>query len=283
MKFFEIQVHIFPFENEINEILIAYFSELDFDNFIENDDGFSAYSNIKPDTSLIDSIIDKYAPKNLKIKYQINEIDNKNWNEEWEKNIQPLVINDKCLIYTSFHSNLPKCEYEILIDPKMSFGTGHHQTTEMMVKYILETDFTNKTVLDAGCGTGILAILASKRGASELVAFDYDDICVENSMENVQKNKINNISILKADENHVFDRKFDIILANINRNVLLSYSKMFSDLLNKEGKIVMSGFYEDDIKILNNTYSENFKLISKKSLNNWSSIMLQKTQGNEKI
>lgn len=276
MKYFELQITISPFNNEINEILIAHFSEIGLDNFFENNDGFNAYLNEEPDLSLIKPIIEAFSNDNFQIIYKISEIQSKNWNEEWEKNIQPLVIDDKCLIYTSFHSNLPKCEHEILIDPKMSFGTGHHQTTEMMVKYILELDFTNKKVIDAGCGTGILAILASKKGADEVIAFDYDDNCVENSLENVQKNNTHNIQVMKADENSVFENKVDIILANINRNVLINYEKMFSKLLNKNGTLLLSGFYEEDIPVLFQAYSNDFNMISKKTLNNWSSIMLQK-------
>lgn len=276
MKYFELELTISPFNNEINEILIAQFSEIGYDNFFENNEGFKAYLNERPDVNLFIPLIKIFNNENCKIDFKINEIESKNWNEEWEKTIQPLVIDGKCLIYTSFHANLPKCEYEILIDPKMSFGTGHHQTTEMMVQYILETDFTNKVVLDAGCGTGILAILASKRGATKVVAFDYDDNCVENCLENVQKNNVNNIHVIKADENSIFKEKIDVILANINRNVLVNYYDMFSGLLNKNGIIVLSGFYTEDVSYLNDIYSKTFKLLSEKENSNWSSLMFQK-------
>ena len=176
MDYIEARIKVLPASKETNEILIAQLADIGFESFTEDDDGLNAYIK-KLDYS--DEIIDKldalFLPDETKIIYQINKIEDQNWNAKWESSFEPIFVADKCVIRASFHTNMPKLEYDIIIDPKMAFGTGHHQTTHLMIEAILNNDFTNKIVLDMGCGTGVLAILAEMKGAKSVTAIDIDE------------------------------------------------------------------------------------------------------------
>ena len=176
--------------------------------------------------------------------YEINLIPQKNWNEVWESTFEPIEISNKIYVRATFHPAKPEFEYEIVIDPKMAFGTGHHQTTSMMLEWILENDFAGKKVLDMGCGTGILAIMAAKAGASAITAIDYDPVCYDSAIENAVLNHIDNITTLCGSKEVIPNEQFDIILANINRNILLDQIQRYSEVLKPEGEIYLSGFYE---------------------------------------
>ena len=171
--------------------------------------------------------------------------------EEWEKNyFTPIVIGNECVVHSSFHTDIPEVKYDILIDPKMSFGTGHHETTSTMMEMMLKTSFENKVVLDMGCGTAILSILASLRGAKSVTGVDIDEWAYENALENIRLNHISNIDILLGGSEQIAGKNYDIILANINRNVLLENMKIYSSCMNENSELYMSGFYKEDIPVI---------------------------------
>lgn len=216
------------------EILIAQLEDTPFESFIETEEGLSAYiqkqywtENVLQDISILDS-------EEFKIEYSIEEIDQVNWNEEWEKNFEPIEVDNTCYVRAPFHEK-KDVKYDIVIEPKMSFGTGHHETTFMMIQHLLETDLEGKKTLDMGCGTAILAILAEMKGAKPIDAIDIDNWCYLNSIENAERNNCHNISVYEGDASLLAGKKYDVIIANINRNILLNDMQQYADCLNKEG------------------------------------------------
>jgi ribosomal protein L11 methyltransferase len=236
---------------EFSDILIAELSEAGFDTFEENDNGFDAYAEgDKFSSNIVESIVSRYSSlTSLHTRYE--KIPKKNWNEEWEKSYEPIDVEGQCLIRAHFHQAKKSYPYEIIITPKMSFGTGHHQTTYLMIKNQMTIDHKNKRVMDAGCGTAILSVMASKLGASEVEAFDIDEWSVVNGEENKELNNTKNIRIQQGKISEVgLIGKFDIILANINKNVLLAEIKTYAGFLSPKGKLLLSGFYTHDIEDL---------------------------------
>lgn len=251
------------------EILIAELGYAGFESFVETEDGVTAYikknewnASILDDVQILNS-------EEFKIVYEFNEIEQTNWNEEWEKNFNPIIVDDVCSVRAPFHEK-PNTQYDIIIEPKMSFGTGHHETTHMMIQHILKNDFTNKSVLDMGCGTGVLAILAEKKGAKSIDAIDYDNWCYLNSLENVERNNCENITVIEGDASILTGKKYDIIIANINRNILLNDMKMYVSCLNKGGILFLSGFYNDDIPVIQEACETHLlKFAEKLEKNHW--------------
>ncbi|SKB43201.1 50S ribosomal protein L11 methyltransferase [Daejeonella lutea] len=233
------------------DLLINSLAEIGFDTFEDMKSGFKAYiSDREGITELIDQIGKEYSNM-FTFTFETKSIPHQNWNEVWESNFEPLRINDRCYIRATFHQPHPEFEFEIIVDPKMAFGTGHHQTTALMMELMMETDFTDKEVLDMGCGTGILAILASKMGASQIVAIDCDHICFESTIENSLLNNVANIKTLCGSKEAIPEQKFDIILANINRNILLDQIDRYAEVLQPGGLIFFSGFYEEpDLQLI---------------------------------
>ena len=233
----------------ISEILIAELGNVGFESFVETENGVTAYiqktdwnAEILADVFVLNS--DEFS-----IEYNLNEVPQTNWNAEWEKNFEPIQVDDLVSIRAPFHKN-PNLKYDIVIEPKMSFGTGHHETTHMMVQHLLQLDLENKKVLDMGCGTGILAIFAEMKGAKPLDAIDIDNWCYENSVENVTRNNCENISVYEGDATLLVDKKYDVIIANINRNILLMDMKVYTNCLQEGGILLLSGFYEQDIPVI---------------------------------
>ncbi|WP_282032086.1 50S ribosomal protein L11 methyltransferase [Winogradskyella eximia] len=231
------------------EILIAELGYAGFESFVETEEGVTAYiqkeewnENILEDIYILNS-------DEFKITFDFNEIEQTNWNEEWEKNFNPIIVDDLVSVRAPFHEK-PDTKFDLIIEPKMSFGTGHHETTHMMIQHILRNDFKNKSVLDMGCGTGVLAILAEKVGATKLDAIDIDNWCYLNSIENVERNDCSNISVYEGDVTLLEGKKYDSIIANINRNILLSDIGSYAKCLNLNGTLFLSGFYEEDIPII---------------------------------
>ena len=244
MNYYELLFTTIPTEDYQQDLLINALGEIGFDTFEELDFGFKAYIPATDfDQSKLDEQLSLYQDV-FTFSYEITLIPQKNWNEVWESNFEPIEIGNKIFVRATFHQPRPEFPYEIVIDPKMAFGTGHHQTTSMMLELMLENDFENKTVLDMGCGTGILAIMASKLGASAITAIDYDPVCYESTIENAQLNHIQNITALCGSKEVIPDVQFDIILANINRNILLDQMQSYSEVLKIGGEIYFSGFYE---------------------------------------
>ena len=228
------------------EILMAELAEVGFDSFEDTPTGIKAYI---PKNSWNEQILqDIYLLSNpeFTISYQITEIEQVNWNEEWEKNFSPIVVEDLCTVRANFHP-VPNTRYDIVITPKMSFGTGHHETTYMMLQQLLPLSLEGAKVLDMGCGTGILAIMAALRGAHDITAIDIDPWCVENATENVQQNNCSFITIKEGDVSLIIGEQYNLILANINRNILLSDIPAYTQALLPQGLLLVSGFYEEDL------------------------------------
>lgn len=252
------------------EILIAELGQAGFESFVENEEGVQAYiqkgewhEGILDDLFILKSV-------EFDITFQQKEIAQINWNEEWEKNFSPIVVADACAVRAPFHDPF-QVKYEIIIEPKMSFGTGHHETTFMMLQHILETNCEGKRVLDMGCGTAVLAILAEMRGATSLDAIDIDSWCVENSIENLQRNSCTHTrTILGGAEVIPTADRYDIIIANINRNILLEDMETYVSVLKKGGELFLSGFYKEDLPIIT-TCCNNLGLtfVENKEKNNW--------------
>ncbi|BAO74646.1 50S ribosomal protein L11 methyltransferase [Winogradskyella sp. PG-2] len=238
------------------EILIAELGYAGFESFVENEKGVTAYIQKNEWTETILNDIHILSSDEFKITYDFNEIEQTNWNEEWEKNFNPIVVDDLVTVRAPFHDK-PSTKYDLIIEPKMSFGTGHHETTHMMIQHILKNDFKSKSVLDMGCGTGVLAILAEKVGATQLDAIDIDNWCYLNSLENVERNNCSNISVYEGDVKLLDEKKYDSIIANINRNILLADISQYSKCLNENGTLFLSGFYKEDIPLIETECSKN--------------------------
>ena len=274
MQYIELKIAVQPNEEYITDLLASYLGEIGFESFEEEPEGMIAYIRQEEfDDDALKHLVSNF-PYSTDIHYEILNIDQINWNEEWEKHyFEPIVIGDKCVIHSSFHTNIPNAEYDIVIDPKMSFGTGHHETTSLMIEEILTTDLTGKSVLDMGCGTAVLAILAAKRGAEPVIAIDIDPWCTENSAENVQTNGVGQIQIELGGAERLAGMSVDVIFANINRNILLEDMKKYSACLNEGGVLYMSGFYTADIPVLEvEMHRNDLKLIASREKNNWAVV-----------
>jgi ribosomal protein L11 methyltransferase len=255
-----------------SEILIAELGEKAFETFTETDNGISAY--VKKDLwdeNILDDIYILQSEE-FKIEYTVEEIDQVNWNEEWEKNFEAIDVDGKCHVRAPFHPKTD-AEFDIVIEPKMSFGTGHHETTHMMIQHLLEMDVQGLKTLDMGCGTAILAILAEMKGAQPIDAIDIDNWCYLNSTENAERNNCKHITVYEGDAALLAGKKYDLIIANINRNILLNDMQNYVDCLNKDGIILFSGFYEEDIPFIDASCTEKgLTYVKKFQRNNWVSL-----------
>lgn len=251
------------------EILIAELGYAGFESFVENEDGVTAYIQKDDWYEAILKDIQILNSNEFEITFTFEDIEQTNWNEEWEKNFNPIVVDDICAVRAPFHNKF-ETQYDIIIEPKMSFGTGHHETTHMMIQHILKNDFNNKSVLDMGCGTGVLAILTEMKGAKPIDAVDYDNWCYLNSMENVERNNCEHITVIEGDANVLPGKTYDIIIANINRNILLQDMPIYVSCLNKNGTLFLSGFYNDDVEIIQAACEKHMlKFQEKLEKNNW--------------
>lgn len=258
-----------------NEILMAELIEIGFDSFTEEYDGILGY--IQKDLFKEEELKEIYLLQNeeVEISYTYEEMPNINWNEEWEKNFSPINVEDKVLIRAEFHDSDPNM-HEIVIQPKMSFGTGHHPTTHVMIQQMLDMDLENKKVLDMGCGTSVLAIFAKQKGAGRTVAIDIDEWSVENSKENSARNNVE-LDIELGTADNLGKEKFEIILANINRNILISDIPTYVSVLEDGGKLLLSGLCFFDVDdILEVCTEQNLKLEKKIQREEWVSLLLSK-------
>lgn len=263
----------YPVEGQpatVAEELMALLGELGFESFIEEGNELLAYIQ---STQFNSEILDKvgYWPDNIDPqKFTWKVIPDQNWNAVWESNFEPVTIAGRCHIRAPFHPAVSDIEYELIIEPKMSFGTAHHETTALMIEYLLEIELSDKSVLDMGCGTGVLAILAAARGANEITAIDIDEWAYNNTLENIQRNNTGFINVYQGDASLLKDQTFNVIIANINRNILLADIPVYVSCLDDNGLLLLSGFYIDDLyDISNKAVAEGLKYISHKEKNKW--------------
>jgi ribosomal protein L11 methyltransferase len=264
------------------EIFMAELAEIGFSTFQEKEDGTGlfAYSdeNQKIEASQIEELFQQYESL-TSVTYELGSVEKENWNADWEKNYQPIEVEDKILVRADFHPPNPKFPIEIVVTPKMSFGTGHHETTYQMLNLMHDMELKGADILDAGCGTGILAILAAIKGASKVDAYDIDEWAVENTNENFSLNSIGN-SIYKVWKGEVETipqaSVYDLILANINKNILLADIQYLQNHIKTDGFLMLSGFYEHDVQdILNECEKYSFELVNQSVRNQWAAILLK--------
>lgn len=259
------------------EILIAQLADIGFDSFEETYEGFKAYILVTAyNKELLDEAVKLPAAKGSPVvSLEVSNIKGINWNLEWERNYKPIWIKDRVYIRAPFHAANPDASYEIVIEPKMSFGTGHHETTRLIIEWMLENDFYMKSLLDMGCGTGVLAVLAAKMGASRVVAIDNYIYAYENSRDNIRRNGFSHVVVRHGDASILGDETFDVILANITRNVLLEDLPKYYSVLNKGGKMYLSGFLESDKGIIIDSARKlGLVMQGEKHLEKWVSVKL---------
>lgn len=262
---------------DFREILIAELAEIGFDSFLETETGLDAYApEVDFNREAYEQVIENYRDA-AQIKVTEGKMPKVNWNEEWEKNYDPIAVDDLVYVRASFHESQPGFRHEIVINPKMSFGTGHHATTYQVLRLQGEIDHQGKRVLDVGSGTGILAIMAHLLGANKVEAFDIDDWCVDNGNENFDLNGLTTRMGLGTIRQVNPQGPFDIILANINKNVLLDELKIYADLLLSGGYLLLSGFYTEDIEdLVQEANKHGLELLKTSSKDNWAALILQK-------
>lgn len=280
MKYFEFTFNTSPCTETVNDVLAAVLGEAGFESFVEREGGLSAYiQQSLCDEETIKNALTDFPLPDTQITYSYVEAEDKNWNEEWEKNFfQPIVIGDRCVIHSTFHTDVPKTEYDIVINPQMAFGTGHHETTSLIIGELLDSELQGKSLLDMGCGTSILAILARMRGAAPCTAIDIDEWCVRNSIENIELNQVTDITVEQGDAAALTGKgPFDIVIANINRNILLNDMKQYVACMHPGSELYMSGFYVDDIPVIREEAERNgLSFVHYKEKNRWAAVKLQK-------
>ncbi|MFV0531593.1 MAG: 50S ribosomal protein L11 methyltransferase [Flavobacteriales bacterium] len=260
----------------VTEILIAELSLIDFDSFLETDTGLQAYVLVEKENKNNVRNLQILQHPDFIISYTRKNVEPINWNEEWEKKFNPIEVDGKCYVRATFHPSKPAYPYEIVIDPKMSFGTGHHETTFMMIQQILSHDMTKKQVLDMGCGTAVLAMLAKMKGADFVKGIDIDKWAYENAVENVERNQLE-ISLALGTVDLLGSETFDIILANINCNILLQDATHYTKVLNLKGDLFLSGFYTEDLPVIQEVFEKNgVYFVSYIEKNNWVSAHFKK-------
>lgn len=261
-----------------NDIIVAYLAEIGFESFSENNRKLSCYIQEEHfiESTFVATITNIFNAIGS-CDYTHVKIKNENWNQQWESQFKPVFVNTSCVVRAPFHEHISGFQHEIIIAPKMSFGTGHHETTFLMLEYIASLPLQDKTVADCGCGTGVLAIMAAKLGAKSVYAFDYDHRCYENTIENCELNAIRNITTECGELNMLENKTFDYVFANINRNILTQNMNKFSGSLNPDGLIIMSGFYEKDIPIVKkHALLHKLKFVSFKTKKNWTITVFSK-------
>ncbi len=277
-NYIEVNIRFTPSEEMYADIMSAILGEKGFESFTFSDDVLKAYvSESVFSESLLKEAKDEF-PMDVEITSDYEIVESKNWNEEWEKNyFQPIVIGNECVIHSSFHQDTPEARFDILIDPKMSFGTGHHETTSLMLAELLKLDVTGKSFLDMGCGTAVLAILARMKDASPVTAIDIDEWAYENSLENIRLNHVSDITVKLGGAELLGTETYDIILANINRNILLHDMHRYISCMHTGSLLFMSGFYTEDIPMIREEAEKHgLTFVSHSEKNRWVAVQFIK-------
>ncbi len=279
MEYTKVAMQITPPNQVASELLIAQMGEMGFDSFEENEIGFDAYI---PSKDFSASRLEQLACpiEAVEWSYSSEVIADQNWNKVWEENFfQPIRLGNECIIRSSFHQVEHQCRYEIIIDPRMAFGTGHHETTSLMVQHLLESDVKGLDVLDMGCGTAILGMLCAMKGAQSVDGIDIDEWAYNNAIDNLQLNHIGNMQIQLGGAELLGSQHYDLILANINRNILLEDMGSYAKVLKANGRIFFSGFYTEDLSAIDAEARQyGLKMISQKTDNNWTAVAYIKAE-----
>lgn len=282
MNYLSVRFRLDSYNEENAEILVALTEEMGFESYEYADEFLTAYikEDLFNEDELNEILPSKEGGFSFNVSYTFEKVKNENWNKIWESNFQPILIDDLCTVKASFHEGLPETKYTITIDPKMAFGTGHHQTTSLMMRALLKEDLTGRSVLDMGCGTGILAILAAlKGGATRIVAIDIDPTATESAIENSNANRVGDeIEILTGDALLLASQeKFDLILANINRNIILDDIQKYSNVMKSQGVLQLSGFFAEDVDLIEvGANAAGFEKVSVTIDNRWAQVKMKK-------
>ena len=284
MEYIEVSLEIDPFRDEYAEIVTAEISDLGFESYLTEEPYLKAYIPKEQFSEpRLKTVLSLIPETDFKVRHTLNLIPEQNWNALWESSFEPVVIDGRCTIKASFHKGLPRTRYTITIDPKMAFGTGHHQTTSLIIRSMMqsEKDIRDKQVLDMGCGTGILSILAAKMKAAVPVhAIDIDPVAVRSARENAGRNRVGDrIKSLCGDASLIQAGKYDLIIANINRNIILEDLSTYSRGLRPEGRLITSGFYEEDCAMIEAEASRHgLERVSSDSMDSWATVIFKKIQ-----
>lgn len=278
MIYLEFQIPIRTWSNSEREILLARMSEIGFEGFIEEEDQIHAFIPKEVFSGdLLNQMIDELSVHGMKVQYMYHETPEQNWNQEWEKKFEPVRIKEKLLIRAPFHHSGNDLPCTIIIEPKMSFGTGHHHTTRLMIEAMMKAELEGCNVLDMGCGTGVLGIYACTRGASRVLGVDNDQWAFENALENVEKNGASSMEVRFGDVSSLEDEVFDVLLANITRNILVRDLPVYEQHLTRGGILLVSGFLAEDVQyVLNAAYQCGLEHLGTAELSNWISLSFKK-------
>lgn len=262
---------------ELSDMLMAELSTLGFESFIQEEGILKAYVPRNRFPKLKEGMETLFRVNATIIDWESGDIPEQNWNENWERDYRPITVMDKVHIRAPFHPEPPEGMMDIIIEPKMSFGTGHHSTTALMVSMMLGLDLSNRQVLDMGSGTGILAILASRLGAAHILAVDNHPWAARNTIENLERNQVDNVTVVEGEEEAISGKTFGTILANINRNVLLDHLPIYASCLEAGSQLLISGFYESDMDILSDRAGEcGLEFVSRNSMLSWAVALFNK-------
>lgn len=274
------RIDINPVDETATDVMASVLADIGYESFVPDENGLTAYIKKEDfDISVLNQAVADFPLENYEFEINNSEIEGKDWNSEWEKNyFKPIVVDDKCVIHSSFHEDYPKCEYDIVIDPKMAFGTGHHATTSLIIERLLQLELKGKSVIDMGTGTGILAILAAMRGASPVDAVEIDEFAYLNALENVRLNHHPEINVVHGDVSALKELSpADLFLANINRNIIMADMKAYSEAMSPGATALFSGFYEEDTDLLLQQASDcGLQFMRTSSRDRWTCLELQK-------
>lgn len=276
----EVRITIDPFSEDAADYLSAFLADIGYESFVTEKPCLTAWipQNLF-DENQLDMVLSNF-PMEVNLSETDSFIEGKDWNEEWEKNyFKPIVISDLCVIHSTFHHDVPKTKYDIVIDPKMAFGTGHHSTTALILGFLLSMPLAEKSIIDMGTGTGILAILAKMRGACYVAGIEIDKTAYENAIENAKLNDVD-IRLIHGDASNLNEAKcnpdgVDLLIANINRNIVLTDMGSYVEALNHDGELILSGFYTEDIPLIEKRAGMlGYKVSESHSDDNWAAVRL---------